>query len=255
MLMTRFPINRTRRATAKLLGSPYAMHAAIAGSFPTPSSNPEPGTRPLWRVDTNPSGDTWLYIVSATAPSLVGLDEQIGWPDLQPQWITRDYGPFLNRLAAGQEWAFRLVANPVHAVSAHATSDRRSRRSAHVTAVQQASWLIGRDAYADQAAIEVSPDAPPTEESRSARHGFQVSRDQAGIPQLIVSNRRRWEFKRMAADRHPITLNTAQFDGVLEVTDAASLRHALVRGIGHGKAFGCGLLTLAPPTATPGGQM
>ena len=50
---------------------------------------------------------------------------------------------------------------------------------------------------------------------------------------------------RKASKESPITLATVQYDGMLEVTDIDALRHALINGIGHGKGFGCGLLTLA----------
>ena len=44
--------------------------------------------------------------------------------------------------------------------------------------------------------------------------------------------------------RRQVTLRQARFDGTLRVVDAAVLRTALVQGIGRGKAYGCGLLTL-----------
>jgi CRISPR system Cascade subunit CasE len=38
-----------------------------------------------------------------------------------------------------------------------------------------------------------------------------------------------------------------QFEGDLEVTDAAAFRAALAQGIGSGKAYGFGLLSIARP--------
>ena len=43
-----------------------------------------------------------------------------------------------------------------------------------------------------------------------------------------------------------ITLATATFDGRLRVTDPEALRRTLLAGLGPSKAYGCGLLTLAP---------
>lgn len=43
-----------------------------------------------------------------------------------------------------------------------------------------------------------------------------------------------------------LTLATALFEGELRVTDAGAFRNGLAGGIGPGKAFGCGLLSLAP---------
>ena len=52
------------------------------------------------------------------------------------------------------------------------------------------------------------------------------------------------EFKR---GERRVTLGVATFEGVLEVTDPDALRRALTHGIGRGKAYGCGLMTLARP--------
>ena len=42
-----------------------------------------------------------------------------------------------------------------------------------------------------------------------------------------------------------LKLFTVQFDGVLQVIDADQTQHAIESGIGSGKGFGCGLLSLA----------
>lgn len=44
---------------------------------------------------------------------------------------------------------------------------------------------------------------------------------------------------------HRITLLQVCFEGVLRVRDSVALARAVETGIGHGKAFGCGLLSLA----------
>jgi len=254
MFLTRFQINRTRRETKSMLASPYRLHAAIAGSFPAlDASRTTPAARPLWRVDLapSPSFNAWLYIVSDTEPSLVGLDEQIGFPDRPPQWVTRDYTPLLDRLDAGQTWAFRLTANPVR--EARADLARYSKRNVagsrvgHVTVLQQTAWLIGRPAYRPFPEVEVPPWVKDGSQSRAAMNGFAIIDDptHAGSPQVVVADRQRWRIPHTTSGGE-FTLTTARFDGVLRVTDPDRLRRALTHGIGHGKAFGCGLLTLAP---------
>jgi len=246
MFLTQFPINRTRRETQRLLGSPYRMHAAVVGSFP-PDGSRVSGSRVLWRVDVEPSA-TYLYIVSPGEPSLVGLDEQVGFPDRPPQWMTRPYESLLDKIAVGQHWSFRLTANPVRDVLQDRSGARASvtgKRVGHVTVSQQESWLIGQAAQANRNAGVAALAVASAEDSRAGRNGFAVCSDESGHPTLIVSNRHRYDLRKAEGSK-PITLVTAQFDGVLEVTDSERLRHALTHGIGHGKAFGCGLLTLAP---------
>lgn len=251
MYFTRFPINMTRRETRHVLASPYRLHAAIAGSFPfgiKPPVGQEEG-RVLWRIDRQQGGGAFLYIVSPDRPSLVGLNEQIGFPDLEPSWQTRDYEPFLVNLAEGQRYAFRLVANPVVSRSARrggpdATNRQGNRiRLPHLTILQQAAWLIGKAAYSGTG-TEVPDLFLRQGLPRSSRNGFEVLQGDEGTPRLIVSNMQERRFSK-DSKKTDITLATAQYDGVLEVVDATALRHALVCGIGHGKGFGCGLLTLA----------
>ena len=43
-----------------------------------------------------------------------------------------------------------------------------------------------------------------------------------------------------------MTHRKAQFDGVLRITDVELFRKSLLSGMGRGKAYGMGLLTLAP---------
>jgi CRISPR system Cascade subunit CasE len=185
-----------------------------------------------------------LYIVSPDAPSLVGLDEQIGWPDLPPQWKTRDYGPLLNSIRNGQTYQFRLVANPVVSRRAIRAERGSSKRLPHLTTLQQASWLVGKEAYAE-AGVDLPDFIAQADSTRAERSGFEVCRvDDDGSLQLVVSDSKVVKFPQ-GASRRTITLATVRYDGILRVTDADRLRHALTFGMGHGKGFGCGLLTLA----------
>jgi CRISPR system Cascade subunit CasE len=43
------------------------------------------------------------------------------------------------------------------------------------------------------------------------------------------------------------SFNAAAFDGMLKCVDAERLRSAVINGVGRGKAFGMGLLSLAVP--------
>jgi CRISPR system Cascade subunit CasE len=172
----------------------------------------------LWRVDQHPS-QTVLYLVSPARPDLTHLVEDAGWPTTQG-WETRDYTPLLVRLATGQQWMFRLTANPV--INRRVRVDaERSQRLGHVTVAQQTDWFL----------------------RQADRHGFTVPLTDHKEPDVAVRGRRPLRFDRQG---RTVTLATAVFEGRLDITDADALRTALTHGIGHGKAYGCGLLTLAP---------
>lgn len=215
MFLTRFEINAARRGAQKLLGSPQAMHAAVLSSFP-PSEQAE---RVLWRIDSG-SVHHRLYMASRREPDLAHLVEQAGWPTTET-WMTRDYSSLLASLKAGQEWGFRLTANPTRSV--RLGEKTRSQRVGHVTAAHQLEWFT----------------------SRTHQWGFDTTGDEG--PRAAVTRRATRNFRRKGQG---VTLVVAQFDGVLRVTDPDALRRVLTEGIGPAKAYGCGLLTLAPTTST-----
>ncbi|MEU7874301.1 type I-E CRISPR-associated protein Cas6/Cse3/CasE [Dactylosporangium sp. NPDC049140] len=220
MYLTRCTIDPARRGARKLLGSPQAMHAAVRAAFAAPEDYERPGARALWRLDTTAGGTVHLYLVSPGAPDLAHLVEQAGGRDTAEAWTTRPYDGLLTSLQPGQRWAFRLTANPSH--SGRKTPESKdTQRFGRLRAGEQVQWLL----------------------DRTARCGFTVAAQRDGAPNLALHRRQTLTFKR---GMHTVSLTTATYDGVLEVADAAAFRQALTGGIGHGKAYGCGLLTIAP---------
>jgi CRISPR system Cascade subunit CasE len=213
MHLTRFEINPARRDARSMLASPQRMHAAVLAAFPESRDD----GRILWRLDEG-RHDVVLYVVSPDKPDLTHLVETIGRPTYG--WQTRDYGPFLDRLAAGERWAFRLRANPVHNVRPE--EGGRGKRVGHVTAEQQTAWF----------------------HRQATRHGFFVVSGSADAPDVVLRDRRTLRFDRRG---RTVTLSTAVFEGTLQVEDPDAVRTALVAGIGPAKGYGCGLLTLAAP--------
>lgn len=184
----------------------------------------------LWRVDSGPNRED-LYIVSPERPDLTGFVEDAGWPTTET-WRTREYSPRIQSVRTGERWQFRLTANPSYYKSIH--PGKRPQRVAHVTVEQQLDWLKGK----------------------SLAHGFTIGDSSTdGTPQLgaAVTNRRDVRFSKNAepgssSSKHVVTLRTAQFDGVLQITDATEFRKTLSQGVGPSKGYGCGLLTIAPLT-------
>ncbi|MBX7267371.1 type I-E CRISPR-associated protein Cas6/Cse3/CasE [Micromonospora sp. Llam7] len=225
MFLTRFQINPARRNARKLLSSPHAMHAAVRAAFAAADDYARAGTRTLWRLDTPTTATVHLYLVSPGRPDLTHLVEQVGWPTSDEAWVTRDYDGLLTSLRPGQQWAFRLTANPTH--SGRKTADaKETQRFGYLREHEQMAWLVGR----------------------ADRHGFAVASQQDGRPNLRLHRRQTQTFKRGMGT---VTLTVATYDGILQVTEADAFRRALTGGIGHAKAYGCGLLTLAPAPGSP----
>lgn len=220
--LSRLRLNPARRAGRGVLGSRQAMHAAVLASFPGRLAD-RTSERVLWRLDPG-DGELLLYVISPEPPDFTHLIEQAGWPTL-PTWETREYTPLLDRLTEGQAWQFRLTANPTR--SRPRTDGSSSQRFGHVTVEQQQGWLVDR---AGRAGFALPAVLGPDGEKRP-EYG------------LSVGDRVVERFKRGSGT---VTVARATFEGQLVVMDPVALRATLTSGLGPAKAYGCGLLTLAP---------
>lgn len=239
--LSRIWLNPLRQQGRRLLGNPHAMHAAVLGGIPAQPVN----ERILWRVDADEPRRPGLVVLTQSPPSWEHLTEQAGWPSSNdpddPQVTIRPYERLLRKLANGQQFAFRLTANPVEhrRRPMQPTKDQieraqeerlaRSARLGHRTVEHQTQWLLQR---AGRLGFEV----PPASSSEAA--GEQTS-------DLRVVGRARRSFRRGDSSGQ-VSLQVVTYEGRLRVTDADALRSSMLAGIGPAKAYGCGLLTLAP---------
>jgi CRISPR system Cascade subunit CasE len=119
--------------------------------------------------------------------------------------------------------------------------------AAHVTVRHQIQWLLKHQERAGFAVVRRSSPAP--EDTKAAVTG--------GVPEewayeLVVHDRAALRFGRPSGDGPKpasgadVRIAKATYDGCLRITDLAAFRRTLVQGLGKAKAYGCGLLTLAP---------
>lgn len=210
------PLNPLRSGAQRLLSHPQRMHAAVEGALP-----PQRSGRLLWRLERNgPHAN--LLVLSPDPPTLEHIVEQAGWPDAiggRPR--VADLSPLLAQLAVGREFEFRVRLNPVQRVPG--ASGTRGERKGHRTMRHQLDWFLARA-------------------TSEPIWGFTVGQPEAST--AIIVERDQLRFTKSAAQPQ-VVIDTATFQGVLTVTDAGRLRQCLTEGIGSGKAYGCGLLTLA----------
>jgi CRISPR system Cascade subunit CasE len=221
MYFSHFQFNPARRGAQRLLASPHALHAAVLAGFPDPSATAN--GRVLWRLD-NSAPVAKLFIVSPTQPDLTHLAEQGGWPTLPETWGSKPYEKLLDRIENGQQYRFRLTANPVR--NERRADGQRGKPRGHVTVAQQEKWLL----------------------DRQERHGFTIPVLPHEDPErtehaVVVRDRKLLVFHRRETK---VTLRTVSYEGTLTVTDRDDFVAALCLGIGRAKGYGCGLLTVAP---------
>ena len=223
--LTRMYLNAHKRQGRKLLSNPQVMHAAVRAAFPPDVD--ESATRVLWRVDQR-QHEHVLYIVGPEEPDTGHLIEQAGWHTRPSQSL--DYSRLLTSITLGQHWRFELVANPVKSLAG--PRGTRGKVVPHVTPQQQLMWLQERSASAG-----------------FRLPGLQADAERGAVGSADVIRRDNLSFVKNESNARSskVSLRTARFSGILEVTDRELLRRSLTQGIGRARAYGCGLLTMAKP--------
>ena len=165
--------------------------------------------RILWRLDEL-NGETILLLLSPNKPDCKSIAEQIGKG--KDFWETKDYKPLIDRIQPGTIWRFRLAANPV--VNVPQGDGKRGKVKAITIAAHQREWLV----------------------RQAERSGFLLAPNQFDVVQ------NEWRIFRNKG--RTISLLCTVFEGILTVSDAAQFIETLQKGIGRGKAYGMGLLTI-----------
>ncbi|MEV7027059.1 type I-E CRISPR-associated protein Cas6/Cse3/CasE [Kitasatospora sp. NPDC093558] len=244
--LSRVRINPLRAASRNLLANPRSLHGAVMAGIP----DNVPGDRILWRLDAEQARRPMLLVLTPSKPDWTHIVEQAGWPDAEGEhYAIRDYSPLLAELAIGREFAFHLKASPVqntsqpekaspHRTKTAAELHHRSYRMAHRTAAQQLTWFLDRTHRWGFTLPEARTDDPAP--------GIDTPTSDPSAPREVrITDRSRTTFTKPGT-RTSVTLTTATFEGHLRITDPGLLQAALLGGIGPSKAYGCGLLTLAP---------
>ena len=210
MLLSRIILDPRRRETMKALAFPNLLHGAVEQSFSGPRE------RRLWRVDTL-AGNMYLLLLSRESPDLAALFRQFGPEREYPVWETKEYSPILDRISEGSSWHFRLVANPTVSKPEKNGTAVRGKVYGHITPEYQKKWLL----------------------DRADSHGFTLDEEDF---QVIRSQ---WlRFRKGSDGGRPVTMLAVTYEGILTVTDPELFRQTLVNGLGRGKAYGLGMLTV-----------
>lgn len=149
--------------------------------------------------------------------------------------------PYVPRLHAGDHLAFELRANPV------VTVKTAQGKSARHDVVMQAKTLLLKDRQLAHWADWTTPDRPamPALVHQSCSAWLLARCERLGITldgdALSVDG-----YQQHRGKRGELRFSTVEFSGRLTVVDPTALHAALVGGVGHAKAFGCGLLLIRP---------
>lgn len=231
--LSRIWLNPLRTGGQRLLRNPQAAHAAVLGGVGRQPVH----ERVLWRLEREDPHRGDLLVLTQSLPAWEHLVEQAGWPAAgMEEPLVRPYDRLLDRVLEGREFAFRLRVNPVSSTrtpTKPSTSQQRrlaearprGARVAHRTINHQLEWLT----------------------QRIPKWGFALLAEGTG-PAVRVVGRERLSFARLGSGgaRHQVVIQTATFEGRLRIEDRQRALASLLGGVGSGRAYGCGLITLAP---------
>jgi len=217
MYLSRLLLNPRSRQVQREIGDPYQLHRTIMAAFP--EALPA-GERVLHRLDSNErTRQVVLLVQSQTSPD---------WSTL----ATRDYllpvDPFsdlenpavktlLLTFRQGQQLRFRLRANPIKRLARDVPEHdlKKGQRIGLFREEDQQAWLQNKG---------------------NDRGGFLV----VGATLYSEGFSGGW-----TKEQHKLKHLAVCFDGVLQVTHPEQFQQTIHAGIGSGKAFGFGLLSLA----------
>lgn len=231
LYLSRLQLAMRNRFVRRDLSDCYAMHRRLLSVFPhlddLQSAREYFGL--LYRLEPGDEGAT-LLVQSQYAPDWLRLPNgYLGVHSASTKRIDDVYAS----LTEGQYLRFRLRANPTRRISArNATQEERWRgkrvelRSEDV----QLSWLTRK---AEQCGFRLIALHTSTSTSTTPT-GVDVRA--SGVN----------EYSRGTRDGRRLTFAAVTFEGHLQVIESLVFQQTLRDGIGSGKAFGFGLLSIAP---------
>ncbi|MDP1902145.1 MAG: type I-E CRISPR-associated protein Cas6/Cse3/CasE [Rubrivivax sp.] len=214
---------RERDAAHEWTHGAYQEHQWLWRFLPAPPGTP----RSFLFRRRDVEGLPRFYVVSDRAPVAPS-----------PHWQVQSR-PYAPDLVSGEWLAFELRANPV------VTTRNATGKAARHDVVMQEKTRLLKERQLARWADWPAPDRPAMPElvQRTCGAWLQARCERLGITldkaALSVEG-----YEQHRGKNGALRISTVDFSGILRVVDASALRLALYDGIGHAKAFGCGLLLI-----------
>lgn len=236
LYLSRLRLDLGSRQVRSELASSYEMHRTLMRAFPESPTDARKAFGVLFRAEPDEQrGIVTVYVQSAVKPD---------WSFLEPLHYLREQPAPLKDLArayaglqAGQVLRFRLRANPTKRIARPIDGNNalKGKRVAVVREEEQSAWLARKGR-------EREPRQPGGFEllTRRVWESDGTSRE---LPCVSVRPEGKQSGLRQGCK---LTHFAVCFEGLLRVIDANAFRQTLAAGIGPAKAFGFGLLSIAP---------
>lgn len=203
----------TRRGVQRDLADAASLHRSVMRLVPDDlGPQARRSAGVLFRLDDDQRPR--LLVQTSQRPELHRLPADYG------AVATKPLAPLLDALETGMVVRYRLAANPSKRLGRHPETGKPGQ-IVPLYGIEAEQWWIGRAAH-------------------------------AGLALATVHTRALGHLTGHNAEGHRVKHTATRFDGVATVTVPSALRDAVLGGIGKGKAYGCGLLSLAAVGAADG---
>lgn len=248
LFLSRLILNPHSRQVMNEMAHPYEMHRTLMRAFPRARDESQCKARGefgvLFRADVDDvAGVVKVYVQSRIKPDwsfLKGLDYLSADAEV-PRCEFKDVMPACRTIQKGQILSFRLRANPTKRIwkVTKGGPELKGKRVGLLHEEDQIDWLMrkGQEREKGRPGGFAILQKKVNDEIGQERHVFRVS---------VCGEGKQKGRKREAGLGHVTTHLAVLFDGLLEITDTNAFLDTLVSGIGPGKAFGFGLLSVAP---------
>jgi CRISPR system Cascade subunit CasE len=254
MFLSRLILNPRNRAVRRDLADCHNLHRTLLSAFPNAeSAAPRDEFGLLYRIDTDArSGMISAIVQSKLEPDWSGLNGYL--LDVEDNPACKPVSDFYDVLRAGQRLAFRLRANPTRKIDTKTRPDGAKSNGKRVDIrgeENQIAWLERKAESSGFRLLRIRLDA---DQIAAASRMCDVAPSLDSSPQTLPNLRTRPDDKifGLRADKHHrgefkhLTFGAVQFEGLLEITDIEKFKQTLANGVGSGKAYGFGLLSIAP---------
>jgi CRISPR system Cascade subunit CasE len=206
--ITKLTLNPSHRDVRADLRDAHRMHRRIMTMLPDHvGDTARADLNVLWRIENPGGGDTAPCVyVQASTP----LDTSRSPRGYLTTHTTRDLAPLLAVIAERGTVRYQVTVNT-------STRNGRTKRTIAVPGEQLMAWW----------------------ERKAATAGLHINGalTDIGAPYVITGNK---------PDSQPIKHVGARIVGIATITDTDAITNAIVNGIGRGRAYGLGLITVIP---------
>lgn len=257
LYLSRLRLNPQSRVVRQCMGNSQRMHALLMRGFPVADRSIH---NMLFRLDpVKGSHDSLIDVIvqSTVEPDWAYLRHEellVHESEFFGDGLVKNISSLTERLQVGDVFRFRLRANPTKRIPWNVWAEQHPEKAREyeqqsrrfTTPRIPVTVLTGEDL------LKPEDEQPSAEDKlqewlvrKAQMNGFQVARV-ASRPDPLIGDMQPGSKTIEDGNEIPLAHKTIVYEGLLKITDIASFQQALRQGIGPAKAYGFGLLSLAP---------